>query len=55
MCHEWWVRRRADETEQNRRLWDGFERARPLAEADVTEEPEVILEDRTEAPTAAER
>src|SRR5206468_1960561 len=55
MCHEWWVRRRADETEQNRWLWDEFERTRPLAEPDVTKEPEVTLEDRTERATAADR
>jgi hypothetical protein len=50
MCHEWWLRRRADESEESRRLWDEFERTRPPAEPDVSDEPEVILEDRTETP-----
>jgi hypothetical protein len=56
MCHEWWMRRRGDETEENRRLWDEFERMRPVSEPDVTvEEPEVTLEERARTPTAAER
>jgi hypothetical protein len=56
MCHERWMRRRVDEAEQGRRLWDEFERAAPVAEPEVTvEEPEVTLDEREETPTPAER
>lgn len=46
MCEEWWFRRRAEEAEASRRMWDEFERTRPLSDPDVTEdgEPEVMLE-----------
>ncbi|MBV9192891.1 MAG: hypothetical protein JO168_02020 [Solirubrobacterales bacterium] len=46
MCHEWWVqRRRTEEAEASRRMWDEFERTRPLSAPEVTEEePEVTLE-----------
>jgi hypothetical protein len=56
MCHEWWMRRRVDETEENRRLWGEFEHVRPVTEPDVTvEDPKVTLEERASTPTAAER
>jgi hypothetical protein len=55
MCHERWMRRRSEEAEEGRRLWEEFERTWPVAEPDVrTEEPEVTLE-RDVAPAPAER
>lgn len=45
MCHEWWLRRRWEEREESRRMWDEFEHTRPLSDPEVTEaEPEVTLE-----------
>jgi len=42
MCREWWLRRRVDESEENCRLWDEFERVRPVTEPDMTvEDPQV--------------
>lgn len=47
MCHERWLRRASEEGEASRRLWDGFEHARPLRDPEVTEEePEVTLSRR---------
>jgi hypothetical protein len=55
MCHEWWLRRRSEEWEVSRRLWDEFEHSRPLSDLDVTEEEaEVTLEKREPAPLPAE-
>jgi hypothetical protein len=54
MCHEWWQRRRFEEREASCRMWDEFERTRPLSDPDVTEEePEVTLEKAETAPLAA--
>ena len=54
MCEEWWFRRRADEAEVSRRMWDEFERTRPLSDPEVTEEPtEVTLEKPETAPLTA--
>jgi hypothetical protein len=54
--HAWWARRRLDEAEEGRRLWDQFERTRPLIEPEVAvDESEVTLEEREETPTPAER
>ncbi len=45
MCHEWWFKRRYEEDEASRRMWDEFERTRPLSDPEETEEePEVTLE-----------
>jgi hypothetical protein len=45
MCHEWWFKRQGEEDEASRRMWDEFERTRPLSADEVTEEqPEVTLE-----------
>lgn len=45
MCDEWWFQRRAEEREASRRLWEEFERTRPLSDREVTEEePEVTLD-----------
>jgi hypothetical protein len=46
MCHDWWFKRRVEEeAEASRRMWDEFERTRPLSDPGVTEEePEVTLE-----------
>jgi hypothetical protein len=54
MCEEWWFRRRAQEAEASRRMWDEFERTRPLSDPEVTEEqPEVTLEKPETVPLAA--
>ncbi|MBV8943027.1 MAG: hypothetical protein JO240_14970 [Solirubrobacterales bacterium] len=54
MCHEWWLRRRFEEREASRRMWDEFERTRPLSDSEVTEaEPEVTLEKPDPATLAA--
>lgn len=46
MCNEWWIRRQTEEREASRRMWEEFERTRPLSEPGVTEEePEVSLEE----------
>jgi hypothetical protein len=56
MCHEWWMRRRLDEAEEGRRLWDEFERTRPLTEPEVAvDEPEVTRDERKGTLTPAER
>jgi hypothetical protein len=55
MCEELWMWRRSREAEEERRLWDEFERTRPVSEPERTEEPEVMLEERERTPTAAER
>jgi hypothetical protein len=56
MCHERWMRRRVDQAEDDRRLWEELERTRPVTEPDVTvEEPESTLEERAWTPTPAER
>ena len=50
MCEEWWFRRRAEEAEASRRMWDEFDRTRPLRESEATEEEsEVTLEKRQTA------
>jgi hypothetical protein len=45
VCHEWWFKHRDEEDETSRRMWDEFERTRPLSDREVTEEePEVTLQ-----------
>ncbi len=55
MCHERWLfKRRAQDEEASRRMWDDFERTRPLSDPEVTEdEPEVTLEKPETARLAA--
>lgn len=56
MCHERWLRRRSEEREASRRLWDEFDQTRPLSEPEVTEpEPEITLEEVEPTPLAADR
>jgi hypothetical protein len=56
MCHEWWTRRRLEEVEEDRRLWDEFERTQPLSEAEpAIEERELTLEEREPTPAGTER
>jgi hypothetical protein len=56
MCEEWWMWHRRREAEEGRRLWDEFERTRPVSEPPATsEEPEVTLEEREATPAPAER
>jgi hypothetical protein len=54
MCHEWSQRRRFEEREASRRVWDEFERTRLLSDQEVTEEDsEATLEKPQTAPLAA--
>jgi hypothetical protein len=56
MCHDWWMRRRVEEMQETRWLWDEFERTPPVSEPDVTaDEPNVSLERDSGTPTPAER
>jgi hypothetical protein len=53
MCHERWLRRRSEEREASRRLWDEFDKTRPLSEPEVAEpEHEITLEEREPTPLA---
>ena len=55
MCHEWWLRRRFEDREASRRMWDEFEHTRPLSDPQAPEEePEVTLETEEAASIAAE-
>jgi hypothetical protein len=56
MCHEWWLRRRRfEEREADRALWDEFERTRPLSDTEVArDEADVTLKKREPEPAAAE-
>jgi hypothetical protein len=55
MCHEWWLQRRSEEREASHRMWDEFERTRPLSDPEVTEEePDVTLEKQDAALLTAE-
>lgn len=55
MCHEWWLRRRFEDREASRRMWDEFEHTRPLSDPQAPEkEPEVTLETEKAASIAAE-
>jgi len=55
MCEDWLMWRRGREAEEARRVWDEFERTRPVSEPEHVDEPEVTLEEREGTPTAAER
>jgi hypothetical protein len=56
MCNESWMRRRFDEAEVGRRLWDEFERTQPRTETETNDdELEVTLEEREATVTPAER
>lgn len=39
MCHRWWEWQLAQEREASRRMWDEFERTRPLSDREVPEQP----------------
>lgn len=53
MCHESWFHRRDEEREASRRMWDEFERTRPLSDPQLSEaEREVVLEE-PETPSLA--
>lgn len=55
MCHEWWMRRMQEEREADRKLWDEFERTRPLTDPQPDdEEAEITLERPDTQPVAAE-
>ena len=55
MCEDRLMWRRGREAEEARRVWDEFERTRPVSEPEHVDEPEVTLEKREGTPTAAER
>jgi hypothetical protein len=46
MCEEWWMWRRRCEAEKARRLWDEFERTRPIGEPERMDKRELTLEQR---------
>jgi hypothetical protein len=56
MCHEYWMRRRAqEEAHDSRELWRDFERTRPLVDEDPPpDEREPVVELREE-PAVRER
>jgi hypothetical protein len=55
MCHERWLRRRAEEREASRRLWDEFEQTRPLSGPEVNDEDvEATLETGEPEPVAVD-
>ena len=55
MCHERRLRRRCEEREASRQLWDEFEHPRSLSHPHVTDEqPELTLEKHEPTPLAAE-
>ena len=46
MCHESWFHRRDEKREASRRMWEEFDRTRPLSDPELPEEErEVILEE----------
>jgi len=53
MSHEWWLRRRAEEREASRRLWEQLERARPPSDPEVIEEEAEVKPAKREAATIA--
>jgi hypothetical protein len=55
MCLEWWMWSRYREAEEGGRLWDEFERTRPVSEPERPDEREVTLEECERTPSAAER
>ena len=57
MCHEYWWRRRAEEERAaSRRMWDEFERTRPLSDPHLDDdEAEVTLEEQDPAPLGTQR
>lgn len=55
MCHDWWQWRMYEEREASRKLWEEFEKTRPVSDPEpMDEEVEVTLEERDPEP-AAER
>lgn len=55
MCEEWWMWRRRHEAEEARRLWDEFDRTRPVSEPERPDERGVTLEEHEGTRTAVER
>ena len=55
MCHDRWLRRRYEEREDSRRMWEDFERTQPLSDPEVTEEEREVTLEEQEAPSLAER
>jgi hypothetical protein len=56
MCHDWWQWRVYEEREATHKLWDEFERTRPLSDPDPAEaDVDVTLESPDAEPAGAER
>jgi hypothetical protein len=53
MCHERWLRRLYEEREASRRMWDEFERTRPLSDPELPEEEREVTLEEQEAPSLA--
>jgi hypothetical protein len=55
VCEEWWFRRRAEEAEASRRMWEEFERTRPLSDPEVTEEEPAVTPEKPKPTRLAAR
>lgn len=50
MCHESWFHRRDEERQASRRMWEEFERTRPLSDPERPEEEHNVILEELEAP-----
>ena len=55
MCYDRLLRRRIEERDESRRMWEDFERTQPLSDPEVTEEEREVTLEEQEAPSLAER
>lgn len=56
MCHDWWQWRACEEREMSRKMWDEFERTRPLCDPEpADDEAEVTLQSPATEPAGPER
>ena len=53
MCHESWFHRRDEEREASRRMWEEFERTRPLSDPQLPEEEREVILEEPETPRLA--
>lgn len=53
MCHESWFHRRDEDREASRRMWEEFERTRPLSDPGPTEEEREVILEEPETPRLA--
>jgi hypothetical protein len=55
MCYEHWQRRRREEDEESREIWQDFQRTTPISDPRPDEVTEVDLAEPQPAETAPER